>query len=170
MSDRVFNVLFLCKGNSARSILAEAYLRNCNTPHLRGFSAGSAPLGFVQPLALEALNEAELPTDNLRSKSWNEFTRPDAPVMDLVINLCEEIKGEECPSWPQRPATARWAVPDPAMVEGTDAIKRAAYMRVLAFLKQRIDFLRHFSVEQLESLAQHKLSGASLDAEQGNEV
>ena len=170
MSDRVFNVLFVCKGNSARSILAEAYLRSCNSPHLRGFSAGSAPLGFVQPLALEALNDAELPTDNLRSKSWNEFAGSDAPAMDLVINLCEEDKGEDCPSWPQRPATARWAIPDPAMVEGTDAIKRGAYMRALVFLKQRIDFLRHFSVEQLESLAQRKLSGASLDAEQGNDV
>ncbi len=170
MSDRVFNVLFLCKGNSARSILAEAYLRSCKTPHLRGFSAGSAPLGFVQPLALEALKDAELPTDNLRSKSWNEFAGPDAPVMDLVINLCEESRGEDCPSWPQRPATAHWAVPDPAMVQGNDATKRAAHTRALAFLKQRIDFLRHFSVGQLQSLAQHELSGSSLDAEQETAV
>ena len=166
MSDRVFNVLFLCKGNSARSIIAEAYMRSRQGPHLRSYSAGSAPLGFVQPYALEVLQEADISTEGLHSKSWNEFAREDAPVMDLIINLCEESRGEDCPSWPGRPATAHWAIPDPAAVEGTEIYKRAAYARALAFLKQRTDYLQHFSIGQLENLARHKKSDISLDAAQ----
>ena len=167
MPDRVFNILFLCKGNSARSIIAEAYLRSRNNPHLRAFSAGSVALGYVQPLALKVLQEADVPTENLRSKNWNEFSGPDAPIMDLVINLCEETKGEDCPSWPGRPATAHWAIPDPAIVEGSEAQKRAAYTRALAYLKQRTDFLEHFTLEQLENLSRHTYTGVSLDDEQG---
>lgn len=158
MVDRVFNVLFLCKGNSARSIIAEAYMRSRHVPHLHAYSAGSAPLGFIQPYALEELKQAGISTDGLYSKSWNEFSRTGAPVMDLIINLCEESRGQDCPSWPGRPATAHWAIPDPAAVEGPEILKRAAYARVLAFLKQRIDFLQHFSVEQLENLARHKIT------------
>ena len=166
MSDRIFNVLFLCKGNSARSIIAEAYMRSRNVPHLRAYSAGSAPLGFVQPLALEVLQEVGISTEGLHSKSWNEFAGDDAPVMDLIINLCEESRGEDCPSWPGRPATAQWAIPDPAAVEGTEIFKRGAYSRALAFLKQRTDFLQHFSTEQLENLARQKKSDHTLDADQ----
>lgn len=167
MSDRVFNILFLCKGNSARSIIAEACLRSRNTSHLRAFSAGSTPLGYVQPLALDVLRQAGISTEGLRSKSWNEFSAPDAPVMDLVINLCEETRGEDCPSWPGRPATAYWAIPDPAAVRGTEIQRRAAYARALAYLKQRADFLEHFSPEQLANLARHKYTGPSLDDDQG---
>jgi len=167
MSDRVFNILFLCKGNSARSIIAEACLRSRNRPHLHAFSAGSTPLGYVQPLALEILRAAEISTEDLRSKSWNEFAGPDAPMMDLVINLCEETRGEDCPSWPGRPATAHWAIPDPAIIEGSEAQKRAAYARALTYLKQRMDFLEHFTLEQLENLSRHTYTGASLDDEQG---
>lgn len=166
MSERIFNVLFLCKGNSARSIIAEAYMRSRNVPHLRAYSAGSAPLGFVQPYALEVLKEAGISTEGLHSKSWNEFSGNDAPVMDLIINLCEEDRGEDCPSWPGRPATAHWAIPDPATIEGTEIFKRAAYTRALAFLKQRTDFLQHFSIEQLQNLAKHKKTDISLDGDQ----
>lgn len=167
MTDRVFNILFLCKGNSARSIIAEAYLRNRNNPHLRAFSAGSAPLGYVQPLALEVLQEAGVSTEGLHSKSWDAYSEPGAPVMDLVINLCEETKGEDCPSWPGRPATAHWAIPDPAIAQGSEVHKRAAYIHALAYLKQRTDFLEHFTREQLENLSRHTYMGPSLDDEQG---
>lgn len=153
MTRRVFNILFLCSGNSARSIIAEAYLNSLKLPHLRAFSAGSAPLGRVNPHALTILRDAGIPTEGLRSKSWDELVGADAPQMDIVINLCEDPNRDPCPTWPGKPAMANWAVPDPVIVEGTDAQKRAAFAHVLAYTKQRTDFLQHFDERQLANLA-----------------
>ena len=153
MTRRVFNILFLCSGNSARSIIAEAYLNSLKLPHLRAFSAGSAPLGQVNPQALNILRDASIPTDGLRSKSWNEFSGADAPKMDMVINLCEDPNKDPCPTWPGKPALANWAVPDPVIVEGNDLQKRAAFAHVLAYIKQRTDFLQHFDEKQLANLS-----------------
>ena len=159
MPRRIFNILFVCSGNSARSIIAEAYLNSLKLPHLRAFSAGSAPLGKVHPLALAILNEAGISTSNLRSKSWDEFSGADAPKMDMVINLCEDPNKDPCPNWPGKPAMANWAVPDPVAVEGSDMQKRAAFTHILAHIKQRTDFLQHFSDEQLANLSAHVSSG-----------
>ncbi|MGB8366275.1 MAG: arsenate reductase ArsC [Rhizomicrobium sp.] len=160
MSIRIYNILFLCRHNSARSIIAEAYVNSRKIAHLRAYSGGEAPLGHIHPMALEVLKEAGIPTDNLRSKSWDEFARPGAPVMDLIINLCDEPAKEQCPTWPGKPVTAHWAIPDPAAVEGSDIFKRAAFANVLAYIKQRTDFLQHFSAEQLENLAKHSRENA----------
>lgn len=153
MPRRVFNILFVCTGNSARSIIAEAYLNNLKLPHLRAYSAGARPLGKVNPFALDALNEAGIPTNNLRSKSWDEFLTADAPKMDLVINLCEDPDSDPCPAWPGKPATANWAIRDPVAAEGAEVRRRGAFMLTLANLKQRIDFLQHRSDEQLTALS-----------------
>jgi protein-tyrosine-phosphatase len=118
MTDRVFNVLFLCTGNSARSILAESLLNHWGRGCFRGFSAGSFPKGVVHPCAFKLLHSLELPTEGLRSKTWNEFARPGAPVMDFVFTVCDQAAGEICPVWPGQPITAHWGVPDPAGVDG----------------------------------------------------
>jgi arsenate reductase len=151
MALRVFNVLFLCTGNSVRSIIAEAYLNGLLLPHLKAFSAGSAPLGEVHPLAVKVLEEAGIPTDNLRSKSWNEYLAPNAPQMDMVIDLREDPR----PEWPGKPVMANWAVPDPAMIDSGNDNMRAASAKILAYLKQRTDFLQHFDENQLANLADH---------------
>lgn len=155
MPGRIFNILFVCRGNSARSIIAEAYLNSRKIPHICAYSAGAEPKDQVNPWALDVLKEAGIPTDNLRSKSWNEFMAPDAPVMDMVINLCEDPTKEHCPTWPGRPVTAQWAIPDPALVEGTEIFKRAAFAHALAFIKQRSDYFQHFDMAQLDNLARH---------------
>jgi arsenate reductase len=164
MSRRVFNILFLCSGNSARSIIAEAYLNGLKQPHLRAFSAGSAPLGKINSFALKILQEADIATEGLRSKSWDEFSSPDAPKMDMVINLCEDPNKDPCPTWPGKPALANWAVPDPVIVEGNDAKKRAAFAHVLAYIKQRTGFLQHFDEAQLANLSTHVGGFAKGDA------
>lgn len=158
MPGRVFNILFVCTGNSARSIIAEAYLNSLDLPHLKAFSAGATPLGKVNPFALETLRAADIPTDGLRSKSWEEFLEAGAPGMDMVINLCEDPNKDPCPTWPGKPAMANWAVPDPVNVEGDDAKKHAAFAHVLAYIKQRTDFLQHFDEAQLANLATHVAS------------
>jgi len=148
-----FNVLFLCTGNSARSIMAEAYLNSAGKSRFAAFSAGSHPQGTVNRFALELLARHRLPTQGLRSKSWDEFARPGAPEMDFVLTVCDQAAGEACPLWPGRPVTAHWGVDDPAKVEGSDAQKRAAFARTFAALSQRIDLLLAAQVESLEPTA-----------------
>jgi len=119
MADRPYNVLFLCTGNSARSIMAEALLNHWGQGRFHGYSAGSQPRGQVHPLAIETLRENRLPVDNLRSKSWDEFSTPDAPEMDFVFTICDQAAEEVCPIWPGHPMTAHWGTPDPAAAGGT---------------------------------------------------
>lgn len=137
------NVLFLCTGNSARSILAEAYLNAAGRGRFVAYSAGSRPAGKVNPFALELLREQRIGTEGLRSKSWDEFARPGAPGMDFIFTVCDNAAGEACPVWPGRPATAHWSIDDPAAAQGSDEEKRKAFVRAFAGLKARIDlFLR----------------------------
>jgi arsenate reductase (thioredoxin) len=150
----MFNVLFLCTGNSARSILAEGIL---NSPKLsrgrfRGYSAGSNPKGEVQPMALDLLRAQGIATDGFRSKGWDEFAQPGAPEMDFVITVCDQAAGEVCPIWPGHPITAHWGVPDPAAVEGDDETKRRAYERAATLLRRRIELLTLLPLESLERL------------------
>ena len=133
------NVLFLCTGNSARSILAEAYLNKVGKGRFAAFSAGSHPAGKVNPFALELLAKNRINTTGLRSKNWDEFAKPDALVMDYVFTVCDNAAGEVCPIWPGQPTTAHWGVDDPAKVEGTDEAKRKAFMRAFTDLSTRID-------------------------------
>ncbi|MDW8469501.1 MAG: arsenate reductase ArsC [Burkholderiales bacterium] len=150
---RVFNVLFLCTGNSARSILAEAYLNARGGGRFRAFSAGSRPAGRVNPLALELLAARGIATDALRSKSWDEFAQPAAPRMDLVITVCDSAAGEHCPFWPGQPITAHWGVPDPAAVAGDDEARRRAFAIAFERLRARIDRLLELPIESLEPRA-----------------
>lgn len=153
MTGRVYNVLFLCTGNSARSIIAEAYLNSKEAPHMRAFSAGGTPRGYVHPNALELLETLKIPIDNLRSKSWDEFSSPGAPIMDLIVNLCDQTAGEECPSWPGQPVTSSWSIPDPATIEGSELLKRLGFRDVGTYLRRRIDILLSFRMEMLDRIA-----------------
>jgi arsenate reductase (thioredoxin) len=153
MSDPVYNVLFLCTGNSARSILAESILRKEGRQLFRAFSAGSQPKGAVNPLAIKVLNSLDFPTDGLRSKSWEEFARPDAPVMDFVFTVCDNAAGESCPVWPGRPMTAHWGIEDPAEVEGTDLQKEAAFIAALRYLKNRIAVFTSLPLGSIDRLS-----------------
>jgi arsenate reductase len=128
MTDRAFNVLFLCTGNSARSILAESILRKDGGGRFNAYSAGSHPKGRVNPLALKTLEALEYPVWGFRSKSWEEFATPDAPVLDFVFTVCDSAAGEVCPAWPGQPMTAHWGIEDPAAVEGTDIEKERALL------------------------------------------
>jgi len=143
MSERPLNVLFLCTHNSARSILAEAVLNHLGKGRFQAFSAGSSPRENQQPnpLALQVLANAGIPTEGLRSKSWDEFGKPGSPVMDLVITVCDNAAGEVCPYWPGQPATAHWGYADPSEVEGDEAKKREAFRQTLLALRRRIDLL-----------------------------
>jgi arsenate reductase (thioredoxin) len=152
MRERPYNVLFLCTGNSARSILAEALLNHWGRGRFRGFSAGSFPKGEVHPLAIELLQRTNLPTEGLRSKSWDEFAAPDAPPIDFVITVCDNAAGEACPVWPGKPITAHWGVADPAAVED-DAEKGAAFRKALAELEARIKLFLNIPIESLDRLA-----------------
>ena len=138
MSDRLYNALFLCTGNSARSILAEAILRNLGAGRFQAFSAGSQPKGEVHPFALELLQNLKLDTSFARSKSWNEFAAPGAPKMDFVFTVCDNAANESCPVWPGQPMTAHWGIPDPAAAEGTDAEKHLAFADAYRQLSNRI--------------------------------
>jgi len=150
------NVLFLCTGNSARSILAEAYLNMAGKGRFKAFSAGSRPGGRVNPYALELLEKSRIDTTALRSKSWDEFAQPGAPKMDLVFTVCDSAAAEPCPFWPGQPMTAHWGVPDPAAVEGSDEQKRQAFRSALSVLSARINLLVNLPVEKLDRLALKK--------------
>ena len=138
MAERVYNLLFLCTGNSARSILAESLVNHWGKGRFKGHSAGSYPKGRVHPLALELLHELHLPTEGLRSKGWDEFAKPGAPMMDFVITVCDQAVGEVCPIWPGAPVTAHWGIPDPAAVEGSDVKQMLAFREAFRVLKVRI--------------------------------
>ena len=143
MNKQAINVLFLCTHNSARSILAEALLNHMGTGHFRAYSAGSSPRGNQQPnaLGLEVLRAAGISTEGLRSKSWDEFALPDAPVMDLVITVCDNAAGEACPFWPGHPATAHWGYADPSAGEGSDEQKLEAFRQTLHAIHRRLELL-----------------------------
>ena len=147
-----YNVLFLCTGNSARSIMAEVLINHLGRGRFRGYSAGSHPRGVVHSATLDRLHSLRLPTGALRSKSWDEFARPGAPVMDFVFTVCDQAAGEVCPVWPGEPVTAHWGVPDPITAEGT-AIERQAFRDALHLLETRIKLLTALPIEKLDRLA-----------------
>ena len=153
MTGRIYNVLFLCTGNSARSIIAESILRKDGHGHFRAFSAGSQPKGTVNPFAIKVLNSLDYPTDNLRSKSWEEFARADAPVMNFVFTVCDNAAGESCPVWPGQPMSAHWGIEDPAEVEGTDLQKEAAFVAALRYLKNRIAIFTSLPLTSIDKLS-----------------
>jgi protein-tyrosine-phosphatase len=152
------NVLFLCTGNSARSILAEALTNGLAVSRgkFRGYSAGSHPKGAAHPLALEQLAQGRIATSGLRSKSWDEFARPDAPAMDFVVTVCDQAAGEQCPYWPGQPMTAHWGMPDPAAVKGTEDRKRRAFSETAKMLRRRIELFASLPFDKLDHLSLHK--------------
>lgn len=156
MSDRVFNVLFLCTGNSARSILAESLLNHLGKGSFRAYSAGSHPAGQVNPIVLELLTEQGMPVDELRSKSWDEFATPDAPALDFVFTVCDNAAGEVCPVWPGQPITAHWGIEDPAAEEGSDAAKHEAVSSAYRLLSRRISLLTNLPIQKLDGLSLQK--------------
>ena len=150
MSKEIYDVLFLCTGNSARSILAEAILGRLGRGRFRPHSAGSHPTGRVNPRALEVLSERGYAVSHLRSKSWQEFSGPDAPELDLVFTVCDDAAGESCPIWPGRPITAHWGLPDPAAVEGSAEEQRQAFRRTYVILERRIELFTNLDFDALE--------------------
>jgi len=153
MPDRVYNVLFLCTGNSARSILGEALLNHVGEGRFRAFSAGSTPKGQVHPLTLDVLRRVGISTEGLRSKPWDEFATPDAPRMDFVFTVCDNAAGEVCPIWPGQPMTAHWGIEDPAAVEGPEFQRRAAFELALRYLRNRISAFINLPLASIDHLA-----------------
>ena len=153
MAEKTYNVLFLCTGNSARSILAEVLIEHWGKGRFIGYSAGSFPKGTVHPLALDLIERLHLRTTGLRSKSWDEFARPGAPAMDFVFTVCDQAAGEVCPIWPGNPVTAHWGVPDPAAVEGSDEQRRQAFRDAYRQLETRIKLFAALPVDKLERMA-----------------
>jgi arsenate reductase len=153
MAAKIFNVLFLCTGNSARSIMAEAILNSCGKDRFRAYSAGSHPGGKVNPFALAQIRKAGLSTEVYRSKSWDEFAKPDSPKMDFVFTVCSDAAGEVCPVWPGQPMTAHWGVEDPAKFEGTDKEKDQVFSRIFTQLYSRIRILTSLPIDKLERVA-----------------
>ncbi len=151
MKDR-YNILFLCTGNSARSIMAEAVANHVSGGRLQAWSAGSHPSGQVQPLAVEVLRETGIPTDGLRSKSWDEFSAPGAPEMDIVITVCGKAAGEACPVWVGQPMTAHWGVDDPVGVDGDEAARRKSFRDAMGLLRHRIQLLLSLKPDALDRL------------------
>jgi arsenate reductase (thioredoxin) len=152
MSDWKYNVLFLCTGNSARSILAESILRKDGAQRFNAFSAGSHPKGRINPFALKALDAYGYPTDGFRSKGWDEFAGPGAPQLDFVFTVCDAAAGEACPVWPGQPMTAHWGIEDPAAVEGTDIDKERAFNTAFRYLKNRISIFTSLPIGSLDKL------------------
>jgi len=152
MSDGPYNVLFLCTGNSARSILGEAILRKEGAGRFVAYSAGSQPKGAVNPFALKILASLGYATDGLRSKSWDEFAKDAAPKMDFIFTVCDNAAGEACPFWPGHPATAHWGIEDPAAVEGTEFEKEAAFVRAATYLRNRIEAFAALPLASLDKL------------------
>jgi arsenate reductase len=153
MSDKVFNVLFLCTCNSGRSILAEALLNALGKGRFKAFSAGSFPTGVVSPYAISFLQKIDLPVDGLRSKSWAEFASPDAPVMDYVLTVCDDVAGEQCPTWLGQPIVTHWGIPDPAAVEGTKDEKSHAFMEAATHLRKRIELFVSLPTTSLDRMS-----------------
>ncbi len=156
MAERKMNVLFLCTGNSARSVLAEVLLNGMAPARFKAYSAGSQPKGVVHPFAIELLEKNRLPTAGLRSKSWSEFTAPGAPQMDFVFTVCDQAAGEVCPVWPGQPLTAHWGIDDPAAVEGSDDEKRKAFFRAYNQLQHRLQIFVSLPMEKLDRLTLQK--------------
>jgi len=156
MSTTPFNVLFLCTGNSARSILAEAYLNAAGKGRFAAYSAGSHPAGAVNPFALELLQKNRIDAADLRSKSWDEFARPGAPDLDFVFTVCDNAAGEVCPIWPGQPMTAHWGIADPAAVQGSDDAKRRAFLRAFSELSTRINLFMSLPLGKLDRLVLKK--------------
>jgi len=152
MDNDKFNVLFLCTGNSARSILAESILRKDGAHRFNAYSAGSQPKGEVNPFAIKVLESFNYPTEGLRSKSWEEFAGPDAPKLDFVFTVCDSAAAEPCPVWPGQPMSAHWGIEDPATVAGTDIEKEAAFVQAFRFLKNRISAFSNLKLRGLEKL------------------
>ena len=152
MSDKIYNVLFLCTGNSARSILAEKLLEHWGKGKFKTFSAGSLPSGKVNPFTIKTLENLRLSTDGLRSKSWDEFATLDAPHLDFVFTVCDNAAGEICPVWPGQPMTAHWGVEDPVSVEGNDEERMAAFNKVTNMLQNRIKLFTAIPIEKLDSM------------------
>ena len=158
MPDRIYNVLFLCTGNTARSILAEGILRKEGAGRFRAFSAGSDPKGAVNPFATKVLGALGYPTDGYRSKSWGEFAEPGAPVMDFVFTVCDQAAGEACPVWPGQPMSAHWGLEDPAVVQGTDGEKERAFVQAAKYLKNRVSVFLSLPLATIDRLSlQNKL-------------
>jgi protein-tyrosine-phosphatase len=150
VSDQVRNVLFLCTGNSARSIIAECVLNRLGGGRFAAYSAGSFPRGTVHPFALDLLRRQNYPVDELRSKSWEEFATPDSPKLDFVITVCDNAAGEVCPIWPGQPTTAHWGLPDPAAVEGSEVERRVAFSDTLRMLNNRIGLFVNLPLDKLD--------------------
>ncbi len=153
MADRPYNVLFLCTGNTARSILAEGILRKDGAGRFNAFSAGSQPKGTVNPFALKVLESFDYPTDGFRSKSWDEFAVPGAPAMDFVFTVCDDAAGEACPVWPGQPTTAHWGTEDPAAVDGSDIEKERAFVQAFKYLRNRIGAFLALPLASLDAVS-----------------
>jgi arsenate reductase len=156
MGEKTYNVLFVCTGNSARSVMAEGLMNELGNGRFRAYSAGSHPKGEVHPLALRTLAMHRIPTDGFRSKSWEEFARPDAPALDFVFTVCDRAAGEVCPVWPGQPMTAHWGMPDPAAVEGDDAVREKAFLDTFVTTKRRIQLMLSLPIASLDRLAIQK--------------
>jgi arsenate reductase len=160
VTQTVFNVLFICTGNSARSILAEGLMNQIGKGRFRAFSAGSHPKGAVHPLALKELASLRIPTDGFRSKSWDEFVTPGAPKLDFVFTVCDQAAGEVCPLWPGQPMTAHWGMPDPAAVEGSDEAKAQAFHSAAVTMKRRLELMLALPMQSLDQLSlQREIQG-----------
>jgi len=163
MTDKIYNVLFLCTGNSARSVLAESILTKDGAGRFRAFSAGSFPKGEVHPMALDVLGSLGFPNTGFRSKSWDEFSAPDAPVIDFIFTVCDNAAGEVCPIWPGHPLTAHWGIEDPAAVEGDG--QRDAFTQALRFLRRRIELFLALPLASLDAMTlQSRLSSIGREA------
>jgi len=152
MTDKVYNVLFLCTGNSARSILAESIVNKLGEDKFHRLSAGSHPKGQVHPIALDLLRQLDFPTEGLRSKGWNEFAAPRGPHLDFVFTVCDNAAGEVCPYWPGQPMTAHWGIPDPAAVEGTDTEQNLAFREALRSMETRIKLLLSLPLASIDRM------------------
>jgi arsenate reductase len=156
VEEKTYNVLFICTGNSARSILAEGLLNHMARGRFVAHSAGSHPKRAVHPLALETLRSLQIPTDGFRSKSWEEFAAPDAPQLDFIFTVCDQAAGEVCPVWPGQPVTAHWGMPDPAAVEGSEDVKVKAFRDAAVTMKRRLELMLALPLERLDALAIRK--------------
>ena len=156
LADKTYNVLFICTGNSARSILAEGLMSQLGKGRFHAYSAGSHPNGKVNPFALDTLESFRIPTQGFRSKNWDEFAKVDAPQMDFILTVCDKAAGEVCPVWPGQPMTAHWGLADPAAFEGTDDAKRQQFRDAGITLKRRIELMLSLPLDRLDGLAIHR--------------